>query len=109
METKIEILASNEFYFLVNNSGYFLKTKHLQDFEEVRLWGGILFSGKVKISQHLFFRVGSSILKKKICHLAISKPRSETFWADVNNLDLKSGNHINKCWIGQKDENYESL
>ncbi len=106
---KTESLALNEFYLLVNRSGFYLKTKSKEEFEFVFNWGEILFAGKAKTNNYLFFGVGNTILKKKILDLWKARPQSELWFYDLSELDLKGGNHINKCWIGQKDENYESL
>jgi len=104
-----KILKLNNFYLIVNRSGYFLKTRFQEDFDYVRTWGGILFVDIVKNSKMVFYKVGSTILKKKINLLPVAKPQSQTLWFDISELDLKNGNHINKIWIGGKDEDFEKL
>lgn len=106
-----EEIAINEFYLLVNKSGYILKTKSKEDFEEVKEWGYILFAGKVKTSQFLHFKVGSIWHKKKVILIPTSKPQTETHFYDVNELDLKNGNTISQVKFGGKETpvTYESL
>lgn len=106
-----EILSTDKFYLLVFASGQFLKTRYKKDFDVVKTWdnGDLLFSCLVKNSQHLFFRCGATILKKRISLLPISKSQQETSWFDINELDLRNGSRINKCWVGGKAENYETL
>jgi hypothetical protein len=106
---EMDELVLNEYFLLVNESGYYLKTKFQEDFEDVANWGGILFSGKVPNSQFLFFRVGLQIIKKRIAELHTAQPQTATGWYDVETLDLKHGNSINKCWTGKKAQNYENL
>lgn len=106
-----QILLTDKFYLLVFASGQFLKTRYKKDYDVVKSWdkGDLMFSGEVKNSQHLFFQVGSTILSKRISLLPVSRPQEETFWYDLNELNLRNGSHINKSWVGEKAQNYETL
>jgi hypothetical protein len=104
-------LAINQFYLLVNRSGFILKTKSEKDYNDVLRWGGIMFSGVVKNSQWLHFRIGSTWLRKLISQLPISKESDDIFFQDVNELDMKSGLHIYEIKLGGRlnDAIYEKL
>lgn len=111
MEKKGE-LASNQFYFLINPSGHYLKTSSKKDFDSVSKWGPMLFSGIIKNSDYFFYRLGSVWHKKKFSQFPVSKPQSKTVWFDVYNLDLKNCNHISQVKIQKSkdmEEEYESL
>ena len=103
------ILSPDKFYLLVNSSGYFIKTRSKEEFDEVSTWGNIIFSGLVKNSETLFFKVGSNNYHKKINQLPVAKPRGDMLWYDVEVLDLKGGLHISSAGLQEKGETYENL
>ena len=92
-------LSPNQFYFLVNQSGYCLKTRIKEDFEEVCSWGGMLFFGIIKNSDFLHFKVGSSWHKKQFSKIPVARPQAETIWFDDYLLEF-SGHTISKTKIG---------
>lgn len=107
-------LQPNEFYLLVQNPGYFMKTKNKEDFQKVLGWEqnkDIIFREIVKSSDYLHYKVSSIIHKIKIACLLISKNQSETIWYDVNELKMPNGNKISFAKLGgkQKPEVYEKL
>lgn len=102
-----EDLENNEYYLLVSTQGYVLKTKFQRDFEAIRLWGGIVFSGIVKNSQYLFFKVGKQILKKPIRTISAGKSQEKTWYYDISELSLKGGTNIHKAWVGKKSDGFE--
>lgn len=103
------IVQGDKFFLVVNRSGYFMKTRYKNDFDEISSWGGILFADVIKNSKTLFFQVGSMTLRKKICLLPVAKPQSQTGWFDVGMLEFSNGNRISKVWIAEKGGNYETL
>jgi len=58
---KTESLALNEFYLLVNRSGFYLKTKSKEEFEFVFNWGEIFICRKSE-KQIIIFFLGWEIL-----------------------------------------------
>jgi hypothetical protein len=108
---KKDLIGKNDFYLVVADNGEYLKTSFYDDFENVSGWGNIVFSSQIKNNDWLHFQVGSSWLKKKISQLHIAKPQSETWWFDLEVLDLKNGSHIKKAKIGGNETpvTYETL
>lgn len=98
----VSMFKINNYHFLVNNLGYYLKTKFKEDFEEVLNWnqGDILFSGIIKNSELLHFKLGSSWFKKRFSQLHNALNSKKTMWFDIENLDLKNCLHISEVKIG---------
>ena len=96
-------LSPNEFYLIVSNFGYVLKTKNFQDFLAVRSWGGFIFEGVVKNSHLLNYYGGRSWHKKKISRLPVSRPYLEVFYYDFSELDTNCSYPISEFKIGGKE------
>jgi hypothetical protein len=90
-----ECLPINEFYFLINRDGFYLKTKNRDDYSKILSWDNFLYSGKIKNSSYLYFKVGKKWFKKQLVRLVNSKPSSETIWFDINELEI-NGSHISE-------------
>ena len=105
MATENQELGLNEFYFLLTREGYFLKTKFLQDFDEVSSWdSNPLFAGKIKNSDWLHYKIGSSWHKKQIARLLNAKSSDETIWFDVETLDDNFSSNISQIKFGAKQK-----
>ncbi len=107
-------LQTNEFYLLVQSSGYFMKTKNKEDFQKVLDWEenkDFIFIGIVKSLDYLHYKIHSIFYKKKIGELLTSKNQEDCGWFDVNELKMENGNRISHIKIGgkQKPELYEKL
>jgi len=103
-------LALNEYYFVCDYSGHFLKTKNKEEFEEVSQWNNILFSGKVKNTQSVHYKIGSSWKKKAFVRLKTFAP-IEVGVFDFHILQDELSSHLTKLEIGGKTkaETYEML
>jgi len=101
---------TNEFSFLINKNGSYMKTRFQEDFDEVLSWGEVLFSGVIKNSGYLHFKIGKTWHKKQITQLPISKSSDITCWYDVNELDM-NGSQIYKIKFGgtKISQTYEKL
>lgn len=114
MNQNKNLTGTSKFYFLIQKSGYYLKTSFYEDFKRVYNWeseGDILFSGIVKNSDWVHLKLGQNWVKKRISQLSISKPQKELIWFDIHTIDLKNCNSISKIKIGgyQKPETIELL
>lgn len=109
-ETKQE-LKTNEFYFLISDEGYYLKTCHKKDLDEVSSWGNILFLGIIKNSLYIHYKLGQSWYKKRFSQLPVANPQNQTGWFDIESLDTKNCSFISEIKIGgsEKPETIESL
>jgi len=103
-------LQLNEYYFVMASNGEFLKSKNLQEFEEIKSWGNILFSGKVKTNQYVYFKIGGTWHKKKFSQLSVS---NSCIWGvfDLHLIHTDFSSLIFKIKIGDKQipESYELL
>jgi len=108
-----DCLNANSFYFILTKEGYFLKTSSKEDFEIVNSLnqGDFLFSGILKNSEWLHFKLGQSRLRKRLSQLPVAKKSSDTGWLDVSSLDTKNCNSISEIKFGgrNKPETYENL
>lgn len=109
METDNNLLDGNRFYVVVADAGYVFKTRFKNDFDEVRSWSTVIFSGIVSNSKSVHYRIGSSIYSKKLSLIAPAKSYEDLFFYEIWDLPMHGGNHINKIWIGGKDETPEPL
>jgi len=105
-----QTLQLNEYYFVMASNGEYLKSKNLQEFEEIKSWRNILFSGKVKTNQYVYFKIGSTWHKKNFSQLSVSN--SCIFGVfDLHLIHTDFSSLIFKIRIGgkQKPESYELL
>lgn len=103
-------LALNEYYFVCDNAGHYLKSKFKAEFDEVCSWENILFYDKIKTNQFLHFKIASTWRKRGFSKMQTSaKIEIGVFDFHLIQSDLTS--HITKIEIGgkQKAETYEML
>ncbi len=105
-----ERLALNEYYFICDKSGRFLKTKSHDEYKEVCSWNNILFQSKVKNNQHIHFKISGSWKRKAVSRLQTSQP-VETGVFDFHLLQEELSSHISEVKLGgkEKTETYEML
>jgi len=103
-------LQLNEYYFVMASNGEFLKSKNLQEFEEIKNWATIIYFGKVKTNQYVYFKIGSTWHKKNFSTLSVSQP-IETGVFDLHLIHTDFSSQISKIKIGGKQlpESYELL
>lgn len=103
-------LALNEYYFICDHSGHYLKTKQLPEFEEVRMWNNLIFNGLVKSNQFIHFKMGKTWKKRLFSSLKISDS-IEVGVYDFHLLQTELSSQITKIEIGGKvkAETYEKL
>ena len=103
-------LQLNEYHFTIALNGEFLKSKNLQEFEEISSWNNFLFSGIVKSNQFVHFKIAQTWYKKLFSRLQTSKT-IETGVFDIHLLQTELSSHISKIKIGGKQipETYELL
>ena len=103
-------LQLNEYYFVLSSNGEFLKSKNLQEFEEIKSWGNILFSGKVKTNQYIYFKIGSTWRKKNFSQLSVSNSCNFGVF-DLHLIHTDFSSLIFKIKVGGKQipETYELL
>lgn len=94
-------LSLNEYFFICDRSGHFLKTKNFKEFDKVRNWDNSLFAGKVKNNQYLHYKIGRTWHKKKFTQLKSSDP-IEIGILDFHILQHEFSSSITKIKIGGK-------
>ncbi len=105
-----ENLALNEYYFVCDYSGHYLKSKSNIEYNEVCSWDNILFQSKVKNNQHIHFKIGGNWKRKVVSKLQTSQP-VETGVFDFHLLQEELSSHISEVKLGgkEKTETYEML
>ena len=105
-----ESLGPQEYYFVCDISGHYLKTKSNDEYKEVCSWDNILFQSKVKTNQHIHFKISGSWKKKAVSRLQTSQPLESGVF-DFHLLQEELSSHISEVKLGgkEKTETYEML
>jgi hypothetical protein len=103
-------LALNEFYFAINDSGNFIKTKNREEFLEISSWESVIFAGKIKSHQFLHFKIAGSWKKVLFSRLPTSQPIGTGVF-DLHILQSELSSHLSEIKFGGRDEpeNFETL
>jgi len=103
-------IAINEYYFVCDASGHYLKSKSVEEYNEVSTWGNILFKGIVKNNQHIHFKISGSWKRTSFLKLKTSSPVDIGVF-DIHLLQEELISHITEIKLGGKEkaETYEML
>ena len=103
-------LSPNQFYFVCDQSGHYLKLKQKNEFDEVCSWDNILFKEILKSNDYIHFLIARTWHKVLFSRLKTSAP-IELGVFDFHVLQHDFCAHITKIKIGGKQipESYELL
>jgi len=103
-------LSPNQFYFVCDQSGHYLKLKQKNEFDEVCSWDNILFKSILKSNDYIHFLIARTWHKVLFSRLKTSAP-IELGVFDFHVLQHDFCAHISKIKIGGKQipETYELL
>lgn len=94
-------LPLNEYYFICDKPGHFLKTKNHDEFEEAKKWSNLLFIGQVKNNQYLHYKIGRTWHTKQFVRLKTSDSKEVKVF-DFHILQHEFSSSITEIKIGGK-------